>query len=524
MDKDECFKYSTLQFLAKPYHNIDIIPLQDDQDYGVCVLNVNKMQPIQKPILFHFMIDVSGSMSDITEKGRTKMQLLIHTLSNMVRYFANNFTNIFIQVKGFDDKIHDIIEKTLVSKTNLNELIQKLKHLSPLCTTNIELALRTMKNDIGENDTMEQVGIFLTDGEVTSGECDVDKLIQLIPQNINFHFIAFGHLHNDFLMHRLGHCTSYTNNWFINELEQAGNIYGEILYNELHKIFKNVSLTIENGLLFDYYKQDFVEELILGNIFGETEKHFHIVTSNYSNCVVEVQGTHIEDGQIYTYRIDDIPPLINMQSNEEVDLIFAKPFFLEIQFCRMITQIYMGKARKKLSTCKSLYENIFPLLINPGLLDIEKEDFRKKASKFLLFLEQYIEINYLEGNEFITCLRDDMNILLQTLAGSSLLKYSSIREDNQGQQRTNNAITYIHEDDITPTENSVTPSIARVSTTPYRTPGRVELMDSLSQDREDTLLFIDTDHEESSSNSTEYGTPPPIRRNSDSFHNANVNI
>ena len=522
MNMEECFKYSTIKFLAKPYHNIEIIPLKDHHDYGVCVMNVKKMKPIQKPILFHFMIDVSGSMSDVTEKGRTKMQLLIHTLSNMIRYFASNYENIFIQVKGFDDKIHSIIEKTLVSKRTVNRLIHRLKYLEPLLTTDIGLALTTMRIDMQSNMNMEQVGIFLTDGEITCGENDVDSLLRLIPQNVNFHFIALGHLHNDYLMHRLGHCTTYTNNWFINELEQAGNIYGEILYNELHKIFDNVSLHIDNGFLFDYYKQEFVEELFLGNIFGETEKHFHIITSDCDNCVVEIKGKNIENGEYYTYKINDIPPLIDLHSSEDINLIYTNPFFLEIQFCRLITQIYMGKARRELSCCKPLHENIFPALIDPTLLTLEKEEFRKKVSSYLEFLEQYIEMNRLEENEFITCLCDDIKIVLQTLDGSSLLKYAGIREDNQGQQRTNNAVVYIHQDDLVLPNNSFTPIIRRVSTTPYRTPGRLDLMDSLSQDHEDNSLYIDTDYEES--NDSEYSTPPPIRRNSNSFHSADLNI
>ena len=66
---NDCFSYSTIRYLDKPYHNLDIVPLEENQDYGVCIVNAKKLDPIQEHILFHFMIDVSGSMSDVTERG-----------------------------------------------------------------------------------------------------------------------------------------------------------------------------------------------------------------------------------------------------------------------------------------------------------------------------------------------------------------------------------------------------------------------------------------------------------------------
>src|SRR6056300_1442189 len=86
----QMFTSSTLKYLSKPYHNLDIVPLEEDQEYGICVVHCGKQDPLEEPILFHFMIDVSGSMSDYTEKGRTKMQLLIHTLINMIRYLSEH--------------------------------------------------------------------------------------------------------------------------------------------------------------------------------------------------------------------------------------------------------------------------------------------------------------------------------------------------------------------------------------------------------------------------------------------------
>ena len=519
---NDCFSYSTIRYLDKPYHNLDIVPLEENQDYGVCIVNAKKLDPIQEHILFHFMIDVSGSMSDVTERGRTKMQLLIHTLRNMIRYFSNNHENIHIIVKGFDDRIHNVINKTHITKDNFVELSNLLHDVVPLGCTDIYNALMTMKNDMHTHRHMRQVGIFLTDGEITQGENSPDKLAELIPSNIPFHFIALGHDHNASVMHRLGHCTHVTNNWFINELEQTGNIYGEILYNELHKVLENVSLKIENGVLFDYYSQEFVEELFLGSISGETEKHYHVISHDTDNCVVQIKGTLPGSQEEYVHEISEIPPLIP-SDDATIEFLYKSPFFMEIQFCRLVTQVYLGKARMKFQNQQPEHHDIFTRVGRTGASILEVANFRERIKNYLAFLNQFIDTNHLGENEWTRILCDDLAILLQTLGGNAVLKYCGLREDNQGQQRVSNSVSFVHEEDQSRDESIADlPVLSRNPTTPFRTPGRMNLMNSLSQDREDIRerLFIETDFDEESQ---EPYLTPTILRNVDSFENANVN-
>jgi len=527
----------TIHFLKKPYPENTIIPIQEDEIYGSCVVQVDPGEIITKQILFHFMIDVSGSMSDATENGRSKIQLLIHTLINMIHYLAENTQNVYIQVKGFDDRIHNYVDITHVSKENVDEMIDQLKSIRPLHLTNIELALTTLKNDIEtiSNQDYEQVGIFLTDGDATAGETLPSNLATKIPSTIPFHFIALGNEHNPYLMHHLGHCTKYSNNWYINEIEQTGNIYGEILYNELHRVGKQVVLEIHNGQLYDYYAQEFVTCLHLGSLYSETKKHYHIFTKQPDQCFLHLKGKDCNTEQDFNVRITDLPPLISV-TDIEVNSSFQslQPHFNTIQYFRLATQIFMGKARNLLLNKNELFvdkkiheKNIMrhrgfmKELIQTSPRD-NHTDFYNEIEKFKTNMNHFMELYNIQDNEYMNCLCDDISMLLNTFGYISQLKYCALREDIQGQERTCNAITMIHNNDLCLINNLDSPNITRTVTTPYRTPGRTNLMHTISQDIEDTENTKDTEQEKINNESLsinvdvlnffDFAVPPILRR------------
>ena len=158
----------------------------------------------------------------------------------MIHYFAENCNNIYIDIKGFDDRIHNYIESTLITKTNMDDLLNKLHSMRPMNSTNIELALNTLKSNIESGDqTMRHVCILLTDGHPTCGSMDPTELVENVMKNKDYHFIAIGNDHNAKLMNKLGNVDPKTNNWFINEIEHTGNVYGEIIFNETNMLYEN---------------------------------------------------------------------------------------------------------------------------------------------------------------------------------------------------------------------------------------------------------------------------------------------
>jgi uncharacterized protein YegL len=533
---ENMFQASTICFCEKPdlSHSNDIIPKKDDEIYGSCVIGVDSMEISSRPIVFHFMVDVSGSMSDVTENGRTKMQLIVHTLTNMVHYFASQTQNVSIQVKGFDDNIHPYIDLVEVTAKNVDVLAAKLLKMRPQNLTNIELALETMKNDIEkiasiENTTYKQVGIFLTDGDATTGETCSKQLGEIVPDSIPFHFIALGKHHNPYLMHHLGHRTKYTNNWFINELEQTGNVYGEILYNELNRIAENVTLEVKGGRIYEYYTNQFVTQLSIGSIYADTEKHYHILADN-DECSVLLRGSYCVETNDSTFEVEvsDVPSLYTpTQSDDGFVFNHYKPFFKTIQYYRLCTQMYMAKAR--IDFLDGLPED-YQYGIDERLQRLCHTNGRyldaSGMNEFLTHMDLDMNVSKLTENEYMKSLCDDIKVLIHTLGSMSQIKYAALREDVQGQERTSNTVTDVENDyDKAEYGNGILqkPVLSRSATTPYRTPGRVDLMDTMSQDREDSdPMAVQTSMDQDIFAGFRLTPPPVIRRSQNISSSSNV--
>ena len=523
------FQSSTIRFVEKINHDIDIIPKKDDEIYGSCVIHADSIDIPSHPIVFHFMVDVSGSMSDITENGRSKMQLLIHTLTNMIHYFATHTQNVFIQVKGFDDNIHPYIDLVKVTTENVNVLAAKLLKMRPMHLTNIGLALETMKNDtetiaLIEDTNYKQVGIFLTDGDATTGETCNKKLGEIIPESIPFHFIALGKLHNPYLMNHLGHRTKYTNNWFINELEQTGNVYGEILYNELHRIAENVTLEVRGGRIYEYYTNQFVTQLTIGSIYADTEKHYHILAKSDA-CSVLLKGSFCGKTTNSTFEVEvtDLPPLYTQtQCDDDFSFQHNQPFFQTIQYYRLGAQMHMAKARIDFLTGlpKNYHYGIDEKLqrscnTNSRYLDASG------MNEFLNHMNLDMNVSKLTNNEYLKNLCDDIRVLLHTLGDMSQIKYAALREDIQGQERTSNTVTEVERE--SGNRNLHKPVLSRSATTPYRTLGRVDLMDTMSQDRdENDPMAVETSIDSNIFAGFKLTPPPVLRRSQTMSSSSNI--
>ena len=158
--------------------------------YASLNINVTQCTLISSPLFFHFMIDCSGSMNDKCNDGYTKMQTTIHTLSNMIKFFAENDNAcIYCQIDAFDNDICNVLELIQITKETIQYSIQQLDKLHPGNSTNIEIALQhSMKviENYSKNNINHRIAhIFMTDGDATSGKCDPTYLASIINNNNN---------------------------------------------------------------------------------------------------------------------------------------------------------------------------------------------------------------------------------------------------------------------------------------------------------------------------------------------------
>jgi len=467
--------------------------------YGVLCLQTENVPITQEPILFHFQVDVSGSMSDTTSDGRTKMQLIIHTLTNMLHYFAEKCENGYIQVTGFDDKIHPYIAPIHVTSENVVELVAILSKMRPMELTDIGMAIQQLCKDV-DTDIVNiprhrRVGILLTDGEPTVGIQSSKELAALVPEDISISFIALGDEHSGEVMHALGHVSPYTSNWFVDKLEHTGNVYGEIIFNELYRVSEQTQLRVKNGTIYDYVSGEFVETLNVGMLSSETCKYYHILTNNPDSCEVEISGV-LTNGDKYCFTASDMPPLILKEENIE-DFPTNEALFIEKQWLRLYVQTLMSRARNipipsqpqlrrrvvgiqhNFTFAREPFEEPAPINASGSI------DFRKEIAQMTCYVAEFITMHQLEEDSLMNGVRDDLMVLERTFGTNQFIKYAGIREDSQGRQYTCNTITELP-DNCCDTGHISKPALIRSATSAYASPGRIDLMTSLSQDEDDT--------------------------------------
>ena len=136
-------------------------------------------------------IDHSGSMD-----SSSKIEQAIYTLKNIVGYLEEH-PNIKAKVTifKFDDRITTVIDRTNITEDNYKIIEKTISKIRPRGGTNIGLALQETSKYIHMLKTMHpthQIShIFLTDGEVTSGEFDPNILKQFVVKDIYNYFIGY---------------------------------------------------------------------------------------------------------------------------------------------------------------------------------------------------------------------------------------------------------------------------------------------------------------------------------------------
>lgn len=473
-------------------HNLSIVEgveinKSDEYEYGILKISAEKTSINTRPMFFRFTTDCSGSMSDKCKDGRTKMDHIQHTMCNMIRFFADSDeATIYIQVHAFDDKIHEVIPTTHVTKDNVALLIVAVGKMYPMQSTNIELALtdaaKCIEKHIIENPEHSTSHIFLTDGDATAGNFDADYLTSLVKENTSSTFIAFGLQHSATTMQKLGSANVRCSNWLIDNLENAGLVYGEILNNELFKVLEQVEISVVGGVIYDYKKGEFVDKLYLGDLVTETQKTYHILAKD-GNALARISGVKYNNSSEHYYVC------------EGSAFCESAPCDLTPHIFRLRTQQYMFESKKfenervpPIRNGNALRrQNAIPALQLPALhsenagLALQLPDvgedqfqptsleiFKNKMNDFLIVMQKYMKDN----DPFMKGLCDDMYLTIRSVGTHSQRMCVGARENSQGSQQCYNVADFNLDldDDYTlsqmPTNNAYqTPSVLKLMRT-----------------------------------------------------------
>ena len=433
LNNSDLFVEKSLQFQSENVNVEQInIPISDAK-FGILNLTALSLPMSQEVHEFIFMVDRSGSMSDICSDGRDKMQHILHTLKNMLIYFKDNRSaRIFVNIFAFDDTIEEIVDRTDINEGNIDVIITKINRISPRNSTHIEKALISIKCTIDkiqlENPTHNICNIFMTDGEATAGNSDIDYLSELVDRNITNAFIGFGVDHDATLLNSVsdGDNIAY---YFIDKLENAGLVYGEILHGILYKILSNVYIETTNCFVYDYKNNVWSTSLKVVDIIGESNKVYHIISCTPDNCNVLIKSEAKEEGSIIQYGFS--------LCNENLSADLAKHVFRQ----RTLQLLYKIKKfiEKKKNPTRSLhvfrgFENSASVDDNTYIME-EQNILKTEIKNFMDEIKKYMAYNNLNNDGFMKNLCYDIYISYRTFGTKFEAMYNNARQTSQGTQR-----------------------------------------------------------------------------------------
>lgn len=392
---------------------------ETNYSFGILKIEMEETSIIEKPTFIKFTVDCSGSMDELCKDKNTKMYHLKKTLINIIEYISTlENVNVYIQVDLFDDKINTIIEYIKIEKNNYLSLIEIIKNIKSNGSTNIGAALEHAKKVIlkklEENPLIRPYHIFLTDGFPTIGIDKISLLMEFICYNYANIMIGVGTEHNSKMLQRFA-SNSRSEYRFIDNGENAGLVYGEVLQKILRPAVEEIELTINNGEFYDWKQDKWVNKLYEDVIDSESTKIYHFRTKEPYNNEVKINGivsnSSITDNQLLCV-VESVPDLLDYDTN--------KMYYTDLS-----KYIYRQKTLELLSRCKEYQKDRYTNEANM-LLEL--------LSSFFKNMRKYMKKNELLNDSFMITLCEDITIAFKTLGSSDSQMFCGARQISQGSQ------------------------------------------------------------------------------------------
>lgn len=408
------------------YHdsNIEVpFPLLDintNNRFGIAQINVNPLMEVNLPHQhLVFTIDKSGSMSYVCKDNQTKMDHIIFTLENMIRLFSKvTACDISIHINTFDDNVYCCVETITITPENAKDISNKIKVIVPESSTDIEKALKYANKHMNSYrtnfPTHEITHIFLTDGVPTSGSVETNYLTSLVSQEYTNIFMGYGSDHDAYLMTKLSN-TKMGSYFFIDALEKASFVYGEIIHHLLNKVAEKVTMRCVNCEIYNYVTNEWCSELYIGSLSKGNAKTYQIRSSDPTNSSFSLST---ESGIVY----------------------YPKEMFADCTkyaFRQRTQELLYQVKRDTFNENPKHNDKIFHYFHLNSNME-ETSNLKEDVHSFLNVLMDYIKVNQLEEDKFLKMLCDDLYISYNTIGTEYAGIYTCARQTSQGRQTTYN--------------------------------------------------------------------------------------
>ena len=434
MNSTTIFTKQSLVF-DSAHMNVEQVPVPIPRaQFGILNLTAVSAPSSGTTLELVFSVDQSGSMSDACSDGRSKMQHIIHTLKNMIVYFRENpDIKVYITIDSFDEFMYSIVKRSAITPDNVAELIAKVELIMPRGSTNIELALNhaatTVQQLQGEFPSHTICHVFMTDGVANTGEQGANELMLLVNRDITSAFIGFGVEHDGSLLSSLGSGKNSAY-YFIDKIENAGLVYGEILHGVVYKFVTNARISVENGYIYDFKNNEWVRALEIEDVVSESNKSYHIASSNMTGCVVSFTGNRLGGTTRIHYTItreDDCQDLSTFVYRQRT-----------LQYLFAVNSYLKGKDEAEAEDNQGEHD-LFTFVTSRAKKSDNGPDkyvlLRNALRGFIDEMKQFMTDRQLMDDNFMRNLCDDIYICYRTFGTKYGTMYATSRQASQGNQR-----------------------------------------------------------------------------------------
>lgn len=464
---DEPLKNSEIIFHNQPtplYHTME----NPDEKFGILRLKVEPKPEgattTSQKIAIVFTIDTSASMTDYCTDNRRKLDHAVQTLIGIMQYLADaTAADVTVAVLTFSTTVKHILDFTRISHENLPEIIRVLEGIRAQDSTNIEAALKEADQVLvvygAQNPDTKLYHIQLTDGEVTEGEKDHNKLAELVNPDYTNIFVGFGKYHDDRLLSKLSE--NPRNDYrFIDKLEFSKVVYGEILYNILYHQYDEVEIEVHGAQIYNWRTNQWGSRLMLANVPYDCERVFQLRADATSDPPSSVEAfvwttpSQLDGGpsKIYCY-----PELMDIESNErEVRDLTRYSFrqrtqelLYEVRECIKRQREAEDEARSRRSSIDSIPDDLSPEssaktplgveTTSPPKMDAsaEKRAIYEKCREFMRTIKEYMETHTdAKDDRSLRLLQDDIYIVLKTLYRRNAHMWCATRHISLGREHS----------------------------------------------------------------------------------------
>jgi hypothetical protein len=431
-------------------------------------LEEGSLQPAKKMrFIMYVSVDASGSMGETASKKgqpvQSKMEFVHITLTNMIEYIAsqeeeNPQAEFYIAIVSFDSFASCPLLPCRVTRENKDQLIQTVKSITPRGGTNFEKCFQEIARLLGaENDYIkhdeaiqeefvQRMHIFLTDGANNEGEKNVQRLASLLtPPTLTVPrkpatqiMIGYGADHDSTMLQRLCALFPKSKQWFIDDAEKTGCIFGEILWSAINTVYSQVKLST-NVEFFDFTSMSWKSEMDIDDLIIDSSRTFYIrVPWDVDTLVCGMTYFSTESGSNATHTTQKSITYAADQENALNENVVQ-------ELWRLDTITTVGEAL-------TFLQNIRRMPYNASVE--EKERLLGVVTTFQEKFLAYVAEKELSDDPFMIQLADDLFVCISGLMAASIgERYVAARQASQIQQRS------VTVNDITPLQTEILSSM-----------------------------------------------------------------